>query len=421
MIHVEEARRILAKEAARPAIEEVPLEKAAGRILAGPVRADRPIPPFDRAAVDGYAVRLRGAWREGEEFEVLGLLQAGEAWPRPLRPGTAVKVMTGAPVPQGADGVVMAERSLSLGSGRVRLSGPWESTPSAPRPGIAPRGQDARRGDLVVRRGARLTPARLAVLAGVGAVDLRVFRRPRVSVLTTGREVVDPRRDPSPVQIRDTNGTLLRSFLAEAGFPVQRLGLVGADALGPLRKAIGREQGSDLLLLTGGVSAGDFDFVPEALRVEGYRVCFHKVAMRPGKPVLFAVRATKAARRAVFALPGNPVSVLVSAVEFVLPCLRAWAGCPEPGPALLRARAEKDIRRRPGLTHFVLGRLRVDEEGRLCVREVPSQGSGDYVSAAKADCLIVLPAGDPMVAAGMPALIHPLGGQPGDTQEEAES
>lgn len=401
LLPVEAARRILLEHGLKPVRAEVPLREAVGFVLARPAKADRDIPPFDRAAVDGFAVRLAGPWTEGLEFRLLGQVAAGSAWEGTLPRGCAVQVMTGAPVPKGADGVVMVERSERPAPDRVRLFGAWQQ-----RGGIAPRGEDARRGTVVLEAGTLCAPQHVPALASIGCAQVSVFARPRVALLTTGAEIVDPARTPGPHQIRNTNGPQLEALLRREGFAPERPWRSVRDDLPALRRAISGHADAEVLVLTGGVSAGELDFVPEALRLEGYSVLFHKLAMRPGKPLLFGVRSRR--RRVVFALPGNPVSVLVTAWEYLLPYLRAAAGFSDPGPARLRARARSAIERKPGLAHFVLARLEAGEDGRLTAGAVRSNGSGDYLSAVRANALITLPSERPVLAEGEECWVHPL-------------
>lgn len=415
---VEAARQICAEHPLVLGRVQVPLERALGRVLARDVKSDRDLPPFDRAAVDGYAVRLDGEWREGSTYRVRGTIPAGTSWSRALKAGEAVRVMTGAPVPRGADGVVMVERSEALADGSVRLSGPFEfelarrSTKST-RPGLSPRGEDAHRGEVVVARGARLFAPQLAVLASVGATQVEVMARPRVALLSTGTEIVEPADRPSPAQIRNSNTTLLRALLARADCAEVIAARRATDKLSALTRAIEAQAAADVLVLTGGVSAGDFDFVPDALRAAGFDVHFHKVALRPGKPLLFATRGKGSRRRAAFGLPGNPVSTLVTAHEFVLPYLRRAAGLAG-GPAQLVARMTGAIARKPGLTNFAMTLLQWNA-GRPEVRVIPWNGSGDFVSAGRGNALLVLPAADPSAKAGDDVLVHPLDGEtPGE-------
>ncbi len=409
MIQVEEAREILARAVLGLEAVERPLAQAAGSVLARSFRADRDLPPFDRAAVDGYAVRLAGPWMDEAEFRVLGVLAAGQSWRGALAPGTAVKVMTGAPVPRGADGVVMVEQSEPLDGGRVRLSGPFPTEEG--RPGIAPRGQDALRGAVVLEKGTLLGAPQIAVAASIGAAEVPVYRKRTLAVITTGDETVPVGERPGPAQIRNSNGPMLVTLLSPicASIAVSK----ARDGLEPARRAIRRAAArAEVLVLTGGVSAGDFDCVPGALEAEGFRIRFHKVALRPGRPLLFAVSGTGRNRKVAFGLPGNPVSVLVTAWEFVFPYLRASSGWPQPGPWEWTGRAAEAIARKPGLQHYVPA-VAGFRDGTLEVRPVSSHGSGDFVSAGRADALIVLPAESPRVELGSECRVHPLPGMLG--------
>ncbi len=439
-LSVEETRAILARHPLPRVREDARIETAAGMVLAAAVRAERDLPPFDRAALDGYAIRLDGEWREGAVFTILGRVHAGQRFPGRLQPGTAVQVMTGAPVPPGADGVVMVERSTLVDSGRVRLTGPFLTKParssgepagelpaggastgsaskgtvvgkSPRRPGIADRGEDARRGALLLQRGTLLRARHLAAAASAGRVTLPVFRLPRVGLVTTGSEIVAAGAAISAEQIRDSNGPMLRGLLAGTA---EMLGSWRAsDTLASLCARIERAARADVVVLTGGVSAGEKDLVPDALRQCGFRIHLHRVAMRPGRPFLFATRSSGRDRRAAFGLPGNPVSVHVTAWEFLLPYLRRVAGQEAPDPWTVTATSASAIRRQPGLTHFVLGNMLVQEDGSVQVTEAPSNGSGDLVSASRADCLILLPPDRPWIEPGEACQVHPLDARSG--------
>ncbi|MFB3908259.1 MAG: gephyrin-like molybdotransferase Glp [Candidatus Eisenbacteria bacterium] len=392
MISFDDALGIVLGSAPRPRAETVPLASAPGRILARAVRADRDLPPFDRAALDGYAFRLADGEREfGEERQlpVAGEVAAGQRYRRALRPGSCVRIWTGAATPAGAQGIVPVERSTET-DGIVRLSGPVEiGGPS--RAGICDRGEDARRGAVLLEKGRRIGPGEAAILAATGHAQVAVHARPRISLLLTGAEVVPPGARPSAEQIRSTHGAVLGSLLRASGLGEAReLGIVG-DSEVALRRRIARGlEESDLLLITGGVSAGRLDLVPGVLRALGVRILFHKVAIRPGKPVLFGTgRMASGGTVRVFGLPGNPVSVLATAVLFVLPFLRAWEGDTPAAP--LTVRLDEPIRRGGGLLHFVPSALSAAPDATLRCRPLPSHGSGDFVSASGVRALLRVP------------------------------
>ncbi|MCA9726958.1 MAG: molybdopterin molybdotransferase MoeA [Candidatus Eisenbacteria bacterium] len=420
MISADAALEIVLSHARRlPRLRE-PLTKASGAVLARDVGADRDLPPFDRAAVDGFAVRLAGDWNEeGTSFRLRGMVAAGQSFRGRLRPGDAVQVMTGAPVPTDADGVVMVEQSTREGD-QVILRGPFDTTV---RPGLAPRGQDARRGDAIVMAGTRIGPAQVAVLASAGMIEPTVWKRPSVLLVTTGDEIVEPHEKPRATQIRNSNGPFLQAMLAGSGW-VSRVAVRRAqDRLSSLRRSLSTvgESTPDVLVFTGGVSMGEFDLVPDVLREVGFDLHFHRIAIRPGKPLLFGTRAIGRRRQAVFGLPGNPVSVAVTAWEFLLPYLRSQSGARDAGPLSVVARVDRAIARKPGFTHFIPGRIDAALSGRETgsrresqedrepgVTVVSYHGSGDFVALGGADCLIRLESEDPRVEAGDRVTVHPL-------------
>lgn len=415
LISVDEARAILSANALAPVATQTRLEDALGRVLAADVRADRDLPPFDRSAVDGYAVAFRGIWKPGTEVREVGRIAAGEAWPEILRAGEALRIMTGAPVPRGARAVVMIERSRrvvsSNGAPRVVLDGPLEGE----HPGFAPRGEDARRGTVVAPRNSRLEPSHVAVLASVGAVEISTYAPASVAIVSTGGEIVPATKTPRAEQIRNSNAPFLRALLRATGAASVHSMTVAVDQERALDRALARAEAARVIVLTGGVSKGDFDRVPHVLRSRGWRVRLHGVAMRPGKPLLFATSGSGPARRAVFALPGNPVSVLATAWEFLAPYLRDAAGlrgesgdAARMAPWSWTARMSDTISRKPGLTHFVPARCAPGADGRWQVSPLHWNGSGDFVAASRANCLIPLDAARPRARAGQLVPIHPL-------------
>lgn len=409
LLPVDEARALVLRHAFRPRTIRVVLEEAHGRILSRDVRADRDVPPFDRSALDGFAIRLRDGGDEPTTgFPVVARIVAGDPWRGTLAPGSAASITTGSPVPTGTDRVVPVERTRMLESGHMLPEGDVGSGAR----GIAPRGEDAHKGELLLTAGTRLTATDIAVLAGVGAANVPVFQRSRVEVLTTGDEVIEPHERPRWHQIRNSNGPMLRALLAGSGW----VEAVSVRRVPDHPERLGRRIDSSkagVIVLTGGVSMGERDFVPEALRAAGFRVLIHRIAIRPGKPFLFATRGRGAAAQVAFGLPGNPVSVLVTAWELLLPFLRASAGARDPGPKVERAVAAESIERAPGLTHFVPIVVEDSGSGREWkARPVPFHGSGDYIAMAKADGVAVLPSDVPVVPAGGDVVVHLFGDEP---------
>lgn len=360
--------------------ERVPLLDAAGRVLAEPILADRDQPPFARSTRDGFACRI--AELERGALRVAGLLRAGEPWTAgAVGSGDAIEIMTGAAVPPGADTVVMLEH-VALAGGRAQLNGKHHPLEGE---NIVPPGAEAKRGDTVIPAGRRLGAAESAAAASCGAVTPAVFLRPRVAILATGDELVPAGEAPLAHQIRNSNSCSLAVQVAAAGgaprhFPIVR------DQPAETEAAIRQALDCDLILLTGGVSMGRFDFVERALATIGAEFFFTGVRMQPGKPVVCG----QVSGTFFLGLPGNPISTLVTFALFAAPLLRATGGEVETEPRFRMARLAEDILVKPGLTRFLPARLEGDVIGTR-VRRIPWQGSGDLAAAARANSFVVVP------------------------------
>ena len=361
--------------------ETVPLDGAAGRVLAEAVAADLDLPPFDTTAMDGWAVRAADVASAPALLRVAGgTVGAGGSGP-PLAPGTALKVMTGAPMPEGSDAVVPVEEAEDRGA-EVRLL-------ASPKAGahVRRRGEVIARGEALLEPGRRLSPADLVLLASAGRGAARVARRAKAAVLVTGDEIVPPSSRPGPAQIRNTNGPLLVAALGRLGAEVEDLGTSRDDraALSAALRSV-LERDVDLLLTTGGVSAGDFDLVPAVLEALGVEARFHKVAIKPAKPVFFGTRG----RTLVFGLPGNPVSAAVAFDLLVRPALRKASGLSPALPAPDEARLTAPVANKGARLAFHPARL-ARTEGRLLAEPIRSKGSHDVLAHARANGLLVLP------------------------------
>jgi len=363
---------------------EVALPEAAGRRLAEPVLADRDGPATDRSAMDGYAVRATDCAIAGRTLALTGEVRAGQD-PAALAVGAgeAVRIFTGAVMPRGADAVVMIEVASENPDAATVLV--RESV--APGQHIRTQGEEYRSGSAVLATGALVRPAELAVLAAMGRNRVRVFGLPRVAVISTGDELVEPGTAPAPHQVRNSNAALLMGALKSLGVGARDLGVV-LDRPAALDAAISPGLTHDVLLLTGGVSVGAYDLVGEALARAGCKILFHNVAIRPGKPIL----AATGPGCVVFGLPGNPVSAFTCFQVFVVPALRRLMADPHPTPATLRAVLVEPLIRRPGRLTYHLARLS-RHDGALAVTPAPGRSSGDVVSLARADAFIVA-AGD---------------------------
>jgi molybdopterin molybdotransferase len=384
MIEYEEARGlVLASAKALPA-ESVPLAEAPGRTLARDLKAREDIPPFSKATMDGYAVTAEDTCAAGGGravvLEVLEDLKAGRVSRIPVTPGRAVRIMTGAPLPGGADAVVMVEDTEKRG-GRVEVR-------RRVRPGdnIGLAGEDMKKGETVLGRGAVIGPAETGLLAAAGFARVPVAVRPKLAVIATGDEIVEPGERKARGQIRNSNGPALTAMARRAGAEARYLG-IARDRNASLGARIQRTRGADILVLSGGVSVGDYDLVKDGLEAAGVRPVFWQVRIKPGKPVFFGRRG----RQLVFGLPGNPASAMVTFLLFVQPAIERMLGRARPGPKEGRAILEEDLVLKPGRTQFLRGLLG-STGPTLTAAPYADQKSGVLRSMARSQVLIVVPA-----------------------------
>jgi molybdopterin molybdotransferase len=382
VIPVEEALEIVLRETPVLPAEEIALEDAPGRVLAGDIRSDIDMPPFDRAAMDGYAVRAADVVSPPATLTVTGEVAAG-IWPgREVGPGEAVRIMTGAPVPRGATAVQQVEKTRAPAERQsVEILAAVEDGAN-----IAPRGCEVRKGDVVLEQGRVITPAALAVLAATGHVRVRVGRRPRVAVLVTGDEIVDVATVPGPGQIRNSNGPAVVAQARRAGADVRELG-VAPDRRPETVEALREGLAADVVVVSGGVSAGDYDLVEPALQELGVTLLFTKVAIKPGAPLVFGRRD----RTLVFGLPGNPVSAQVTFGLFVRAALLRMQGARVVSWPRVEVELLEAVQNRSGRRAHLPARVRF-EAGRIVARAVRSMGSGDLVAHSRANGLVVLDA-----------------------------
>jgi len=382
MLTVEEALARVLDAAAPLGPEEVPLVTSLGRALARDIVASVDLPPFDRSAMDGFALRASDTKEEGAVLRVVGEVRAGDAGDLRLEPGETIRIMTGAPLPPGADAVQMVELTESAGGeNQVRIVRSVVKGEN-----VRFRGADLAAGTPVLRAGTEVRSAEIGLLASLGIVDVPVHRLPRVAVLSTGDEVVEPGDAALPHQIRNSNAPVLVSMLAGLGVEADYLG-IARDERAALSGAIRRGLSADVLCLTGGVSVGEYDLVGETLRAEGAEVVFHRVAVKPGKPILFARRG----ETLVFGLPGNPVSTFCGFTLFVAPALRRLSGFAGESAPSMEGTLETELRQRPGREWYCLARADW-REGGWRVSPVPSTGSGDVMAATRANCFAIVPA-----------------------------
>ena len=404
---------------AQPFDKKQPLSEALGAYLTRPVVADRDIPATDRAAMDGYAVRSVDVASVPVALRVVGEVAAGAAQRPALGPGECVRIMTGASVPPDADAVVRIEETEPVAGdhinddhvdndqddaghvndGLVRILAPVRAGQD-----ILRRAENARCGDALLPEGARLTAQAIAVCAAVGVVHPQVGERPRVAVITTGSELCDPAEAVAAHQIRDANGPLVVASLIEQGFAVAPLTRVPDDR-DQLLAVVGRSVAEyRVSVVSGGVSVGRYDFVPEVVRALGGTVLVHGVAMKPGKPLLCARFDSG---HLLFGLPGNPLAALTGLHEFVLPALRRLAGCPLAAcRPQVRLPLGAALRYGGARRQYHLARVDDGPTG-LTAWALPSSGSADFVAAGQADGMIISPEGSGLLPAGALVDIRP--------------
>jgi molybdopterin molybdotransferase len=382
-ISFEEARRIELATVAEQPVEHVSLDEAQGRTLAVAIDSRDTIPPFDNSAMDGYAVRAADVQDVPVTLPVAGQVPAGTSPERAVAPGSCVQIMTGAPVPEGADAVVPVEWTEQAGDGRIRVR-------RAPEAGqyVRPAGQDVRAGERVIDAGQVVTPPVVGMLATLGYAEVAVRVPPRIAAIATGDELVEVDRALGPGQIRNSNGHALAAQVRSAGAGALPP-LLARDDKADIRRIIEKALSADVLLFSGGVSVGEYDLVKQVLDAMGMELYFWKVRQRPGKPLAFGVLQGKP----VFGLPGNPVSSAMCFEQHVRPALATMLGRQRVlrprHPAILDVPSPKV----ENLHHFARGVAAFADDGRLHVRDTGPQASNLYSSVVRANCIIHLPDG----------------------------
>jgi molybdopterin molybdotransferase len=384
--------------------ESLPLLEAAGRVLAQAIAAERDQPPFDRSTRDGYAVRAADI-ASGRALQVAGSIHAGERWQgQPLAAGEAIEIMTGAPLPAGAEAVLMVEHTALEGAA-LRVA---EGRTVRVGENVVPRGAEAREGDSLLPVGRVLGAAELAVAASCGCASLEVFAQPVVAIISTGDELVELNTVPEPWQIRNSNSYALASLVQAEGGLAHQLP-IARDTLEDLRERIVQGRSADLLLLSGGVSMGKYDLVEQVLTESGAEFFFTGALIQPGKPVVFGRLPKASASQQVsgaagqwtyfVGLPGNPVSTQVCFHLFAAPLLKALAGRSDLVPRFVEARLAEDVKGGARVTRFLPAEL-VSAWDAVTVRVVGWQGSGDVAANARGNCYAVLPVGVEVFRAG---------------------
>lgn len=373
-----------------PAVEQPLSASSLGLVLAQDVASDLDMPPYTKSLMDGYAVRTADLAHGCGDLHVVEEITAGKTPQVPLGPGQAARIMTGAPLPVGADAVVMVERTQLLANERVQIDDPKLVSGA----NILPQGREMHRGETILHAATLLRPQELGLLATLGRATAQVIPRPQVAVLSTGDEVVDAPQVPGPGQIRNSNGPMLAAQVSRAGGVPGYLG-IARDKPESLRPAIADGLQAPMLILSGGVSAGKLDLVPGILQELGVQAHFHKVQMKPGKPIFFGTRGDCL----VFGLPGNPVSSLVCFELFVRPAIRRLLGYADHGPVIVHAELAENFFYKTDRPTYHPALLEAGERGWR-VRMVPWFGSADLRAIAAANAFAVFQAGEHRQKAG---------------------
>ncbi len=382
MISVSEAQRLVTANLPPARSEKIPFNRALTRVLSEDLVAKWDVPKFNRSAMDGFALRADDVTTVPTELEYTGLIRAGGGEPGCVRPGQAMAIMTGAPVPEGSDAVQIVEKtSRSQDGRRVAILAPVSAGQN-----IVPRGAEAAAGDLILETGRLIGPAEIAVLASFGCEKIRVRRRPRVAIFATGDELVEVGEEPRFDQIRNSNTHSISAQLSAMGIKPANLG-IAKDDREELLMRLTRGLEFDILILTGGVSMGEYDLVKDVFAQLHLEIVFSGVAMRPGKPTVFARRGDTL----VFGLPGNPVSTFVAFENFVRPAIGRMCGLAAFELPRVRGELQADLKQSTGRESYLPARVSMDVDGWK-ISPLPWKGSADVIAFSRCNATAILPA-----------------------------
>ncbi|MDH4233598.1 MAG: molybdopterin molybdotransferase MoeA [Gallionella sp.] len=398
-LKVNEAQRVILESVPTLGAEPVKLEQSLGRVIAEEVRANRDQPPYDISAMDGYALRSDDLASIPATLEIVEDIKAGDMPTKTLAPAQCARIMTGAPMPQGADAVIRVEDTEALADNRVQIN-------QAVKLGndIRRLGENMRNGEVVLTPGTSITPGVIGVLATVKRAQVQVYRRPRVAILSTGNELEGLDEPVDPNKIPNSNSYALMAQVQALGIEPVLLGIARDDPE-ELARYLKRGLEYDVLLVSGGTSVGVHDYVRPTIEALGAQMLFWRVAMKPGHPVAFG----KVGEKIIFGLPGNPVSSMVCFEEFVAPALRRMMGHARTHRRTIAARLTHNVKHQPGRTEFIRVLL-AKEQGGYAATSTGAQGSGMLLSMARADGLAVVPSDSAGLAAGSMVTVQLLDG-----------
>lgn len=398
MIPVADAIQIVKDQTRALEAERVALSQALDRYLAEDIIADTDLPPFDRSQMDGYGVRAADTAPAPAKLKIVGESAAGRGWHNEMKTGEAVRIMTGAPVPIGADSVQQVELTREHDGGEaVEILEPVTLGRS-----IVRRGSEIQKGETVLRAGERINPGAVAVLASFGYAQVKVGKRPRVAILATGSELVPVDQTPGQDQIRDSNNFSIAAYASLAGAAIERLPLAGDDIAQVKQQIADAAERSDIIVTSGGVSVGRYDFTKTVLKELGAEIFFERIALRPGKPAVFARLPNGTL---VFGLPGNPVSVSVTFNLFARAAILAMQGAAETDLEAGRAVLSQGIKPSKDRESYLPARLSTNQDAQLLANPLKWGGSSDFVGFVSATALIIVPSGTQKIDAGSPVKI----------------
>lgn len=377
MISYEQALKLILGNLSTRPTEKILFEDSLGRILAEDIYSGLEMPPFNKSAMDGYALNSLDVQKVPVKLKCIGLIQAGENFKKAIKRGECVKIMTGSPLPENADSVVMVENTRQIRENVEVLEGVEKGE------NVCFQGEDIRRGEKVLKKGTKISAAHIALLATIGRNFIKVVRPPRVAILNTGGEIVPVGAKLGRSQIYNSNGPMLSVLLRSDGIEPYFLG-IARDNEKELKQAIKQALGMDIILISGGVSMGDYDLVPEVLTGLGVKKIFHKVNIKPGKPLFWGIRR----KTAIFGIPGNPVSNFLTYFVFIRPALFKMRGYKVSGPEFKQGFLAEELRLRGGRKHFILVKIS-KKKGCDYLSPVPNHGSADVLALSRANGFMV--------------------------------